>query len=242
VIVMLSWSGSVMAQSAQPSSPSEGWLLEVTPYLWGSGLDGELGVRDRTADVEASFSNILSHLHFAAMGLADARHGRILAITDVVYTDLRGHHATPGPLFASVNPQQKLFILTPEAGYRLLETDATSLDVVGGVRVWHASSELQFQPGVLSGIDLQDSQSWVDGIGGLRARQTLGRHWWVSAYGDFGAGGSSRTYQLIGNVGVAIRHRYALLLGYRYLSVDYSERVMLDTAMKGPLLGLTVKF
>src|SRR4030095_3823771 len=113
-------------------SSSEDWQFEVVPYLWGSGIDGPVGVGSRTADLDASFSNILSHLHFAAMGLADARRDKLVVLTDVIYTDLRGHRATPGPLFSSVDPQQRLFILTPAAASRLLAPEDSSLDGVWG--------------------------------------------------------------------------------------------------------------
>ena len=193
--------------------------------------------------LDASFSNILSHLHFAAMGLADARRDRFVVLTDVMYSDLRGQDATPGPLFSSVEPQQRLFILTPEAGYRLLDSDDASLDVVGGIRYWRLKSELEFQPGVLPGIGLQASRGWTDGIVGVRAKRTLPRRWSASAYGDIGAGGSNLTYQIVGNAGLNIRERYPLLFGYRYLSVDYDKNNFLfDTAMKGPLFGFTIKF
>jgi hypothetical protein len=37
--------------------------------------------------------------------------------------------------------------------------------------------------------------------------------------------------------------RYALVFGYRYLDVNYDKNDFLfDTAMTGPLFGLTIKF
>jgi hypothetical protein len=83
----------ISAQSTSPQSASESWQFQLTPYAWGSGMDGQLGIGDRAADVDASFSNILDHLHFAAMGLADARRGKRVALTDIIYTDLRGQQA-----------------------------------------------------------------------------------------------------------------------------------------------------
>jgi hypothetical protein len=77
----------------------------------------------------------------------------------------------------------------------------------------------------------------------VRARKTLPRRWWASAYGDLGAGGSDFTYQISGDAGLDIHERYALVLGYRYLSVNYDKNDFLfDTAMKGPLFGFTIKF
>jgi hypothetical protein len=206
-------------------------------------LDGDVGIENRTADVDASFSNILSHLHFAAMGLVDARRNKFVVSTDLIYSDLRGQHATPGPLFSSVNPQMKLLILTPQGGYRILDAEGASIDAVGGIRFWRLKSELQFGAGVLPGIDVQDSRDWVDGIVGLRAKKTLPGHWWVSASGDLGGGGSKFTYQIITTAGLDIHQRYALDFAYRYLSVDYDkDNFLFDTAMKGPLLGFTIKF
>jgi hypothetical protein len=114
----------------------------------------------------------------------------------------------PGPLFSSVSPQQKLFIFTPEAGYRLLSTNDTSVDIVGGIRLWHTSSELQFQAGILPSIDVEGSRGWVDAIAGVRAKKTLANRWWVSGYGDVGAGGSDFTYQIVGIAGLDLHERF----------------------------------
>jgi len=230
------------AQTASTQPADDRWQGQVVPYLWGSSIVGPVGIGNRTADVDASFSNILDHLHFAAMGLAEAQHRRLLIVTDTLYTDLRGQRATPGPLFSSVDPQQRMFLMTPEGGYRMVDSDDTSLDVLGGIRYWHLSSELQFQPGVLPGINLQASRSWVDGIVGIRAKRTLAHVWWASGYGDIGAGGSTSTYQIIGNVGRDFHERYGIVLGYRYLKVDYDKGDFLfNPAMKGPLFGFTFK-
>lgn len=231
------------AQSATTAPSEEGWQVEVMPYLWGSSVVGPVGIGNRTADVDASFSNILSHLRFAAMGFADVRRGRVLVLADTLYTDQRGQQATPGPLFSSVDPQQRMFLLTSEGGYRIVDTDDTWFDVLGGIRYWHLRSELQFQPGVLPGINLQASRGWVDGIVGVRAKRALARSWWASGYGDLGAGGSKSTYQVLGNIGVDIHDHYALLFGYRYLKVDYDkDDFLFNPAMKGPLFGFTIKF
>jgi hypothetical protein len=230
------------AQSASAQPAAEDWQFELVPYLWGSAIEGDVGIGNRTAEVDASFSNILDHLHFAAMGLADARRENLVVVTDVMYSDLRGQRATPGPLFSSVNPEQRMFVLTSEGGYRVLATDGSSIDALGGLRFWHLNSELQFTAGVLPSVNMEASRNWADAIAGLRARKALMRGWWASAYGDIGAGGSDFTYQLVGSAGLDIGIRYALVFGYRYLTVDYDkDNVLLDTAMKGPLFGFVFR-
>ena len=246
---LMLWTSVAAAQtpaaSAQTASQSstEDWQFEVVPYLWGSAIDGDVGIGNRTANVDASFSNIVKHLHFAAMGMAEVRRERLVALADALYTDLRGQRATPGPLFSSVRPEQRIFILTPEAGYRVLDDGDTSIDALGGIRYWHLNSELDFRAGLLPGIEMEATRNWVDAIVGLRARTGLPRRTWVSAYGDVGAGGSDLTYQLVGTVGGDINDRYAVVFSYRVLKVDYDkDRVLLDTAMQGPLFGFTFKF
>jgi hypothetical protein len=64
----------------------------------------------------------------------------------------------------------------------------------------------------------------------------------LNAYGDFG-GGSGFTCQLLATAGVDFHRRFAISLGYRYLSVDYEKNTfLLDTALKGPIGGFTFKF
>ena len=46
----------------------------------------------------------------------------------------------------------------------MLDNSQASVDMLGGIRYWHLKTELQFQPGLLPGIDVQDSRGWVDGI------------------------------------------------------------------------------
>jgi len=244
VACLFSCAGTMFGQSVPSQPSSEGWEFRIIPYLWGSSINGRVGVGDRTADVDASFANVLDHLHFAFMNLVDASwNNKFVVLTDLVYTDLRGHRATPGPLFSSVKPNQKLFLLTPDGGYRILDTSQLSVDVVGGIRYWHLKTDLQFQPGLLPGIEVQEGRGWVDGIFGLRGKAYLSRNWWVTGYGDVGGGGSNLTYQFFGTAGVDIHKHYALAFGYRYLKVDYDkDHFLFDTAMKGPLLGFTFKF
>ena len=65
-----------------PAPAIEAWTLSLTPYLWATSLNGSTTVKGRTADIDASFFDILDHTEFpkdlfqlAAFG--EARYGRL---------------------------------------------------------------------------------------------------------------------------------------------------------------------
>ena len=72
VIFILAVAPEMFGQPAAAQPSSEGWQIQTMPYLWGTSMDGAVGVSNRTVDVDASFSNIIDHLHCAFMNLADA--------------------------------------------------------------------------------------------------------------------------------------------------------------------------
>jgi hypothetical protein len=236
---------NLFGQQSKPApSSSEGWQFRDVPYLWGTDLKGRAGIRDRSVDVDASFGNILDNLHMAFMNFTEAAwNNQFVFLNDLVYSDLREYRATPGPLFSGVTPSQKLFFITPEGGYRFLNSGRSSADIVGGIRYWHLKSELDFQPGLLSGINLQGSRGWTDGILGLQGKTDLSDNWSLSGYGDVGGGGANIDYQFVGTAAVNFHEHYGVTFGYRYLKVNYNkDDFLFDNKMKGPLIGFIFKF
>ena len=63
---------------AQDSAPAGAERLEisVTPYVWATALKGDVGVGRTSADVDASFSDILDVLNVGLMGSFQARRDR----------------------------------------------------------------------------------------------------------------------------------------------------------------------
>src|SRR5262245_22596378 len=233
----------IFGQSTPPTSGSEGWRLQVVPYVWGSNFKGTVGIGDHSADVDASFLDLLREMNFAFMGAFEADRNKFAAVTDLMYLSLSDKHATPGPLFSNAKAIGKLLIVSPEAGYRLAGSEASSLDVLGGVRFWHVKGELDFDRGLLDELDLSRNRNWVDGIFALKGKIRLSPKWYVTGYGDIGGGGSNLTYQLLGVAGRDFGERYALVFGYRHLHVDYNkDRFLFDTGMGGPILGFAFKF
>ena len=55
---------------------------------------------------------------------------------------------------------------------------------------------------------------------------------------DIGGGGSKFSYQLFGGFGFRVLPKFALVGGYRSLSVNYDkDNFLFDTTLSGPVLG-----
>ena len=243
VICATLFAPQMFAQSTQPASASEGWRLRVIPYLWGPDFEGRVGVGDRTANVDATFGDILRELNFAVMATVEANRNRFTSLADFIYIDLSDKHATSGPFFSGVKGIAKSFIMTPEAGYRIAGSDESYFDAAAGIRFWSVDGEIKFEPGVLNGLDISNRRNWVDGIYALKGKVRLSPKWFLSGYGDIGGGGSNLTYQLLGVAGADLNRRLSLAFGYRHLNVNYNkDRFLYDVGMGGPIVGLVIKF
>jgi hypothetical protein len=233
----------IFAQSSPPPSSAEGWRVRVIPYLWGPDFEGRVGIGDRAVNVDATFSDLIRELNFALMGTLEANRNRFTTMTDFIYMNLSDERATPGPLFSSADAVAKSFILTPEAGYRIVGTEESYFDALGGIRFWSVDGELKLASGVLNSIDISNRRNWVDGIFALKGKVRLNPKWYLVGYGDIGGGGSNLTYQLVGAAGVDVGRRYSLVFGYRHLNVNYNkDRFLYDVGMGGPIIGFAIKF
>src|ERR1041384_3898357 len=121
------FAGVVRAQSAPPTSTSTGdWEISVTPYVFLPRLKGTIGIVGETAEVNASFSDIFKNLDFAAMGTFEARKRNWMVIVDGMYMSLSGQKVTPSPFFSDIDVEVKEIIVTPQVGYRAVNTERGS--------------------------------------------------------------------------------------------------------------------
>lgn len=227
------------------STPIDKWEFQFSPYFWLAGLHGTTGTPNRTVQVDESFSDIFHSLNFAFMAVFEARKDKFVVITDLEYVSLEDDRATPGPLFSDVNARIKTFIFDPEVGYRLFEDPEKGafVDVVGGARIWHISTDFTFGPGILPGTQVDASRTWVDGVGGLRGKAALSEKVFLTGKFDLGGGGSKFTYQLFGGGGYNVTQNIALILGYRVLDVNYDRNnFVYDINQRGPIVGVGFKF
>mgnify|MGYP000494002163 CR=1 FL=1 len=82
------------ARAQDPAPGTDRRQRSLTPYVWGTALKGDVGVRKTEASVDASFKDILDHLNGALMLSLEARKGRFGLLSDTVYANLEDNGAT----------------------------------------------------------------------------------------------------------------------------------------------------
>jgi hypothetical protein len=240
--VWLAVSSVVRLASASPAwaqATDAGWSYQLTPFVWASGLGGEVGVRNRTVDVGLSFTDILENLDGALMLAGGAWRGPAAVGLEIIYMQLSNQGATPGPLFESAELGAKQLTVELTGRYRLLR-EPVMAELLAGGRYWRLKSSLDLTAGAAPPVSVSDTKEWLDPLVGVNTVVELGSRWSVQGRGDasgFGVG-SDLTWQLLGVFRYLISDSWSVGIGYRYLDVDYDEDgFTYDVTSDGVVLG-----
>lgn len=236
---------SPMTPEVRQTTTEGGWTYSVAPYFWAAGLSGDtasFGLPE--VHVDTSFSDIFSHLDFAAMVIGEARNGPYSIFGDVIYTKMSGQAGTPRGILASgVELSPETFAGLLGVGYALFEDSSARLDIAGGLRVWSAKNKLSFSGGILDGVSRSDNATWVDGLMGFRGTYSITPEIYLTGWGLVGAGGADLDWDVAAAVGYRFNDTISAVAGYRALGVDYSnDGFVFNVVQRGPILGLVVRF
>jgi opacity protein-like surface antigen len=232
----------VMAVGAAIALPvlaqqDEATVWSVTPYLWAFGLDGDVGVGGRTAEVSADFGDVVDNMDMGFAIMGDVRRGAWGLHGDFTYLDLSTAVYAAG-LKATV--EQTAILGELDATYVVKKTEDSMIEVLAGGRI----NDQELTIG-LSGIGEETrDKSWVDPVIGLRGQVKASGKFSLGGRADIGGFGvaSDLTWQLLGYGAYAITENLDLSLGYRYLATDYEDGgFTYDAATHGFILGLTIK-
>ncbi len=234
--------GADMMEYQTPS----GWTFSASAYGWLAGLEGDVGIGGRVANVDASIGDILSNFDIGVMGLAEARYKRFGVFTDINYVQLSASQDAPlGLLASSADAKVKNLMWTLAAEYRLLEQPDASVDAFAGFRLFSVRNELDFNPpGLIGGTGRSETETWADPILGLKGRVSLTPRFYLTGWGLVGGGASSDiVWDVMGGAGYQFTKSFSATLGYRAAGVDYENNgFVYDTVQHGPILGATFRF
>jgi hypothetical protein len=220
----------------------DNWHVTISPYLWFPGLSGTVGALGHDASVHISPADLLSNFNFGLMGAAEFRKGRVLFGTDFMWVKLKADKATSfDPGISSVTLKVTQVILTPAAGYRIVDGEKLKVDARIGLRYWHLGQNIAFEPsGIFS--NFSPSANWVDAVAGGTIQAALSSKALATVYGVAGGGGANSDYQIVGLLGFKVSQKVILQAGWRYLDVNYRTNApalfIYDTHETGPIFGL----
>jgi hypothetical protein len=243
----VAWPATAAAQE-RPNVAMDGqWHFIVAPYFWFSGLKGDVSVRNLPdVPVERSFSDIWSNFNFAALARFEGRNDRWGFATDMMYLDLQAPVAAGTPVLSELDASAtvRTFIAEGLGLCRVANGGRTDnvafLDVVAGVRYYKTSGQLNVTlpvAGAAAGGEL--AFDWVDAMAGVRFRAPLGSRVALIGRGDVAGFGSKFTWNLEGDLALAVSQHWTAGAGWRHLSIDYdkgagTDRRLLDVAYDGP--------
>ncbi|RVJ59513.1 hypothetical protein CN166_12560 [Sinorhizobium medicae] len=233
-----------LVPEAKPAS-SDGWTFAASPYFWGAGISGDVGQFGLPAvHLESDFGDILKDLDIGFMAVGEARHDQLSVFVDVIYTKVSSGAATPlGIVAGQADATSETFAGLVGAGYAVFQDGRSTIDVVAGARLWHASTEISFSGGVLDGVSRSDGATWVDAMAGFRGRYFLTDSLYLSAWGLVGAGQAELDWDLAAGIGYEFNDKISAVAGYRALGVDYrKDGFVFDLIQQGPTLGMVVRF
>lgn len=224
-----------------------GWSWAVTPYLWGSGLSGDIGALAGVppVSIDVSFSDILSNLDMAAFATMSGNNGQFGISGDLQYTKLSTSSRSLAPLYGQADLKTTLTVVTLLGDYKISSSPVHELWVSGGLRYWDVETSIALTPGLLPGRAGSGSDSWVDPVIGLRGQRSIGDKTYLTGWayvGGFGVG-SEEMADVFGGIGYNFSDRVAGVFGYRWMSVDRVDgSFVFDVVQQGPMAGVTFRF
>jgi hypothetical protein len=240
-----------VARAADPDPDPNAWHVRITPYAWAVGLYGDVTVRGQSADVDASFLDLLDKTD-TLVGLAgrlEVTKGRFGVFGDFFYAKTEVEDAG----ITGLDVTTRMWFIEFGGLFRVLDTTddrvpGLTVDVYGGGRYNYLELDLD----TAGAPSLNNSRDWIDPIVGARLGVHFTEHVFLLFAGDVGGFGvgSDFAWSVLGLFGYKWQSgtvEWAILAGYKALGQDYTEgsgpqRFQWDVVMHGPVLGFTVRF
>ena len=231
----------------EPTFANDTWHVNVSPYLWLAGFDGNLNLMGHDAAVHQSFSDIFSNLKAGFMGLSEVRRGRVGALTDVLF--LRAGNETAVavpqlPISVQVKLTTSTFVLTPLVAYRFYSQKRLTADVLGGFRYYHLGADSHFDAEPLGQFSYAGTNNWADATGGARLLARVTPKIGAFLLGDAGGGGSNHSWEIAYGAGYKVLKNATLQIGYKrlYFNRQDGNSFGLAATQQGLLIGTTIHF
>ncbi|MCP8941007.1 hypothetical protein NK718_20985 [Alsobacter sp. SYSU M60028] len=232
------------AAPAPVVEPAPSWTFAVSVYGWASGIEGRVRTLPPlpAADINVGFDKLLQNLQGAVMASGEARYGRFVLFTDLIFSKIAPTLAPPDG-YDRLKLESSSVIGLAAGGYRLYEGNGFTMDGLVGVRGFGMKNTLEAHDPINGYVSLSKSEVWADAVAGVRMRYEFTRSFSAIAVGFAGGGGSKYEWDLFGGLSYAFNETWGAFLGYRALKVDYKNGDFeYDVLQHGPILGVNIRF
>jgi opacity protein-like surface antigen len=245
LLLLLVFPAFLLAPSS--SDAQEEWEFTLAPYLWVSGLEGNVKTLSGVpqAEIELSFTDILKNLDLAAFAVGGARYGDTFLRGEVSYARVTADATTPGPVFSGGSVTSTTFTGGLSVGRTILRDSDKTLGVFTGFRYWVIKTDVSLNAGLANSRSHSETVNFVDPIVGLSGTYAIAPDWTAFGSATIGGFGVGSDLEWGGSAGVnyQIGDTISLAAGYRYLSIDYDDGdFVYDVDQHGPMIGLTISF
>jgi len=209
--------GCVLVGAISACAEEGEWNWTISPYAWLIGLDGDITAKGLTTKVDESFTDAVSNLTIAGMLHVDANNGKWGMIGDLVYLNLDDDNDTA---IGKVEGGVEQWIMSAVPYLRVKSDEKMTLDLGAGARYFYTSLDIG-----IPGRSVSDSKSWVDPVVAARLSIMATDKLYFHLLGDVGGFGisSDLTWQVAATAGYKVSELIDLMLGYRYLDIDYED-------------------
>jgi hypothetical protein len=236
-----SWAAPQDPVSVAGAAATDGWEFSIAPYLWMFGMDGEVRIRNTSADFDVGFDDIFDNLDFAAIAHMEARKDKFGLYLDPVYGKVSADGNSGA---ADVEVETDLLLIDFGALYRVLDRRTESgrarvVDLSVGGRYFYTDTDIDFA--VLA--DRDKSSDFVDLTAGGRYAMDVTDRLGLLIGGDVGGFGIGSSSELSWNVEALAAWSFGragrLWAGYRLLDIDQDDGGSsgYDLRISGPLVG-----
>ena len=233
------------------------WNYSLAVYAWLLGLNGTVGVKGQTSDVNMSFGDIWDQFD-----VGGSLHGELL------YKNKYGFIIDPTFIKLSTNDvddpvkstRTKIWLVEIIGFYRIFDIptkygqsqgykkSSVALDVLFGGRYLAIDNKITFNNlGPVSPPSVSGKKDWFDFIVGGRVIWQATDRWSLIGRTDFGGFdfnfSSKFSWNGVGFVGYDPVDWMQILLGFRGMYIDYTDgsgdnRFVFDSWLYGPMIGL----
>jgi hypothetical protein len=199
--VLFAFAPAVSAETVEEGPlKRNGWTISVAPYIWGTSLDGELGLEGIETDIDVPLKDVLKSLNSMMMLDLSVHKGRLGLFVNPLYANLGSEQnltILEGTILqqnVNVDMTLKMLILGFGVGYRLGpfplgaqengRTPAVTLEPYFGGRWTDMDAKVYVTRATTRSYN--QNTGWVDPMVGLMTEWDLYPRWNLMLSGDAG--------------------------------------------------------